>query len=352
MAGTVSTPAGSRPRWQFLDVLRGFAVLGILLVNSIDITELGMTRAMEGAAVVPDPVQDALYLTVQTRFVPIFVFLFGVSLWIVLDGARGRARYPWLVMVRRLVGLAVLGGILALVYPGNVLLEYSVLGLVVLPVVALVPRWATLGAGVLLTVVSYALFGGGLAATPGLILLGAGAAAYGLPRLLETSTRGVAVGFALAAVATLPALWWQLSAPGDPRFTTPGGIAGLVMAVGYVTGLALLWRTPARRAIVAVFEPLGRMALTNYVAAAIVMALAARVVDFGHMTTVTPVLLLSVAVIAAQSVLSRLWLARFVYGPVEWVWRTATWLRPAAVLREAPRSRARRTEGTTRADAS
>lgn len=114
---------------------------------------------------------------------------------------------------------------------------------------------------------------------------------------------------------TVPALMWQLTTPGDPRFTNPGGIAGLVMAVLYVTGLALLWHTPARRVIAAVFEPLGRMALTNYVAAAIVMALAAQLVDFGQMTSVTPVVVLALVVIAVQSVLSRLWLTYFAYGP-------------------------------------
>jgi uncharacterized protein len=326
--------AETRQRWHFIDSLRGFAVLGILLVNAIDIISPGMDRILAGGAIVPDPVQGALYLTVQTRFVPIFVFLFGMSLWIVLDGAHVRSPRPGLVLVRRLLGLAAIGGLLMLVYPGNVLLEYAVVGLLMLPVVYFAPRWVTLGAGVALTAVAYAMFGGGLAGTPGLVLLGAGAAALGLPRVLETSRKTVAVAFSVAAVLTVPALVWQLTtAPGDPRFSNPGGIAGLVMAVLYVTGLALLWHMPARRVIAAVFEPLGRMALTNYVGAAIVMALVAQLVDFGQLTSVTPVVVLSLVVIAVQSVLSRLWLKHFVYGPVEWLWRSVTWLRPAAFRR-------------------
>ncbi|MFJ3404892.1 DUF418 domain-containing protein [Promicromonospora sp. NPDC090134] len=325
---------GTRPRWRFLDSLRGFAVLGILLVNAVDITRLGMARVMEGGAPIQDPVLDALYLTVQTRFVPIFVFLFGISLWIVLDGARARAPRPWLVMVRRLVGLAIIGGLLMFVYPGNVLVEYGVAGLLMLPVVALTPRWVTLAGGAALTIVAYAVFGGGLPSVPGLILLGAGAAAYGLPRALESSGRTVAIVFAAAAVLTVPTLVWQLNASvGDPRFSTAGSVAGLVMAVLYSTGLALLWRTPARRAIAAFFEPLGRMALTSYVGAALVVALTAQVVDFGHMTSAAPVVVLALVLIVVQSVLSRIWLRHFVYGPVEWLWRTATWLRPASMRR-------------------
>ncbi|MFD7307094.1 DUF418 domain-containing protein [Promicromonospora sp. NPDC059942] len=329
------TPTGTaRPRWRFIDSLRGFAVLGILLVNAVDITRLGMARVMEGGAPIQDPVLDALYLTVQTRFVPIFMFLFGISLWIVLDGARARAERPVLVLVRRLLALSVIGGLLMIAYPGNVLIEYGVVGLVVLPVVAFAPRWVTLAGGAALTAVAYVMFGGGLASVPGVILLGAGAAAYGLPKALESSGRAVAIVFAAAAVLTGPALYWQLSTPGgDPRFSTAGSVAGLVMAVLYTTGLALLWRTPARRAIAAFFEPLGRMALTNYVGAAIVVALTALVVDFGHMTSAAPVVVLALVLIVVQSLLSRLWLRHFVYGPVEWLWRTATWLRPASMRR-------------------
>ncbi|WP_165362705.1 DUF418 domain-containing protein [Promicromonospora panici] len=338
MSATVSADrpqTTTRQRWRFIDSLRGFAVCGILLVNAVDITQVGMARLVEGGAILTDPVREALYLTVQTRFVPIFIFLFGMSLWMVLDGARTRSPRPGLVMVRRLVSLTVIGGLLMFAYPGNVLLEYGIVGLLMLPVVLLAPPRVTLWAGVVLTVAVYALAGGGVASVPGLVLLGAGAAALGLPRALETSGRTVAVVFAVAAVLTGPALLWQQTTQGDPRYSTPGGIAGLVMAVLYATGLALLWRTPARRAIAAAFEPLGRMALSNYVGAAIVMALTPLVVDVGYMTSVAPVVLLSVAVIVAQSLLSRLWLRYFAYGPIEWLWRTATWLRPVAFRRAA-----------------
>ncbi len=145
--------------------------------------------------------------------------------------------------------------------------------------------------------------------------------------------------FASAAVLTGPALFWQMTtSSGDPRFSTAGSVAGLVMAVLYTTGLALLWRTSARRASAAVFEPLGRRARTNYVGAAVVVALVAQVVDFGHMTSAAPVVALALGLIVVQSVLSRLWLRHFVYGPVEWLWRTATWLRPAAMRRRAEAS--------------
>ena len=44
-------------------------------------------------------------------------------------------------------------------------------------------------------------------------------------------------------------------------------------------------------------------------------------------------LLLAVAILAVQSVLSRLWLRSFRYGPLEWVWRSVTWWRPVTLRR-------------------
>ncbi|WP_186317780.1 DUF418 domain-containing protein [Curtobacterium sp. 9128] len=134
----------------------------------------------------------------------------------------------------------------------------------------------------------------------------------------------------MATTASVPLLWAQLAeGSGDPRFSVVGGIAGIVMAVAYTTGLALLWRTPLRSALAAFAEPLGRMALTNYVVAAVVFAVLGAAVDFVSATAVWPVVLIGAVLIVLQSIGSAAWLRRFAYGPVEWLWRTATWLRPA-----------------------
>jgi len=324
---TSSTASAPSTRWRLVDSLRGFALAGILVVNIPDIARLGYELLyVERIASVSATV---LQFTVQTRFVPIFVFLFGLSLFLVMQGAlrrsAGRRGPAAVALVLRLAALLVIGMLHSLLYPGEVLREYAVVGLVLIPVVLFAPRWLTLGLGLALTLVAYGLYGGGLPALPGLMLLGSAAAAYELPRILERGGRAVMITFLVAALATAPALLWQTTQPGDPRFTTAGGVAGLVMAVLYVTALSMLWKTGARRIIAGVFEPLGRMALTNYVAASIVVVIVALFVDFTHMVTPLPAIALGGAIIAVQSVLSRVWLSHFAYGPVEWVWRMVTW---------------------------
>ena len=325
------TPTPASTRWKYLDALRGIAIAGILFVNIPDLTRLGYELSPDQRQ--PSFAQDVLHFTVQTRFVPIFTFLFGMSLVFVVRGARSRGRRAWLAVLCRLVVLFGIGWLHGLLYPGEVLLEYAVFGVLVAPLILFTPRLVQLLLGAALTVTALAFLGGGSLISPGLMLLGAAAASNGLPQLLNHADRRVSYAFAAAAALSVPAIWWQTTEQGDPRFGTGGQVAGLVMAVSYVTATSLLWATNVRLVIAAVFEPIGRMALSNYVGASLVIYPVGRWLDFPHAPTPAPAILLAVCLIAIQSVLSRVWLSRFRYGPLEWLWRIATWRQPVRLHR-------------------
>lgn len=324
------SPDRARGRWVFLDVLRGVAIAGILFVNLPDFTRLASDAVLDERK---PPAEWALDLFVQTRFLPIFTFLFGLSLMLVADSARRRGRRPWLVLGCRLIALLGFAGLQELIYPGTILLVFAVAGLLVLPAVVLTPRGVQLALGVVLTTVAYAGFGGGVPAAPGLMLLGAAAAGFGLPAALEHAGRRVWIALGVGIVLCLPALAWQLQYQGDPRFSHAGGIAGLVMGATYVAALAAAWSTRARRPLRAVFAPLGRMALTNYVAGSIVGVVVGQALGFRNDPDPNRAILVALAILIVQSVASRWWLARFRYGPLEWLWRTLTWLEPVALRR-------------------
>ncbi|WP_285038883.1 DUF418 domain-containing protein [Plantibacter sp. lyk4-40-MEA-4] len=332
-------------RWALIDSIRGFALAGILLVNSVDITEVGSRLATAGQLREPEPTRVILDLFVQTRFVPIFAFLFGMSFRFVLDSARRRtgSHRPWAMTLRRMLCLILIGAALALIYPDNILFEYGIIGLVALPVILLAPPIAVTVLGGVATIAALVFLGSGTPTLLGLILLGSGCAAFGLPRALENGGRAIVLPFAILLSLAVPALLWQSTEPWDPRFTI-GGAFGIIFAGLYVTGFALLWRTRLRRPLAAVFDPLGRMALSNYVGAAAIFFLLSRLIDFPAMPSILPVVLASLAVIAIQSTFSRLWLRTHSYGPIEWVWRAGTWWK-------RPGSR-RQQEGTTAQPAS
>ena len=98
------------------------------------------------------------------------------------------------------------------------------------------------------------------------------------------------------------------------------------LALGYTAGFALLWRGAARR-LLTWFAPAGRMALTNYLTQTLIQSVLFMgwgLGFYGQMSIVW-VPLLSIAIFAAQVALSKFWLARFRFGPFEWLWRSLTY---------------------------
>ena len=307
-------------RIPFLDMLRGFAIAGILLVNIGDLTgpghDLEPVRSVE-------PAQQILYYLVSCRFVPIFMFLFGISMGLITRGLRQRGQRAWPQLVRRMVALVGVGILHSLIYPGEVLLTYGAVGLVVLPLVLLCSRRVLLIIGLIGTLAAMVM-GGGALALPGMFCLGAVSVPYGLPEYLEVADRRVRIGLWIGLGLGLAALAWQTTEPGDPRFTTAGGVAGMILAAVYVGALSLLWQTRARRLLAAMFTPLGRMAFSNYIGASLIVIPVGLLLNFRSSRTVLPALAVAVVILIVQNLVSRWWLARFSYGPLEWCWRVVT----------------------------
>ena len=138
-ATTVTAPSAPAPgREHAVDALRGFALLGILMVNA------GSFASTYFGAGVVDPafarpvdqaVRWCVALLFETKFYLLFSLLFGYSFALQMDSAQraGSAFVPR--MLRRLVGLALLGLAHAwLLFAGDILVTYALLGLVLLVV--------------------------------------------------------------------------------------------------------------------------------------------------------------------------------------------------------------------------
>lgn len=322
----------SSNRWRLVDTIRGFALAGILLTNVGSLTTLGY--GLEAGEWRSSVGATALDLLVESRFVPIFCFLFGLSLQLIVTSARRRGSSPWPPLLLRLGALFGMGLLHALVFPGDVLRIYAVGGLLILPLAILAPRVIVAVAGVVLLAAGFAV-GGGMATVPGLLALGSASASFGLPAALERGGPRVVRVFAVSALVGAAGAALQLLLGPELSYGFVAESVGMVLSVAYVTGFALLWSTPVRRVLAAAFEALGRMALTNYVSASIVIASVVALVpgvDASERSDPTPGLLLALGLLVVQAVASRLWLTRLSYGPVEWLWRTITW-RSVARLR-------------------
>ena len=304
-----------RPRVRELDALRGFAICGIMVVNTWQFVRAATWSTHEGG-----PVDDVIGTLLQGRFYPIFSLLFGMSFVLFLDSARERTEHPRLALFMRLVVLACFGLLHQTVNEGEVLLPYAAFGLVLLLPLSYLPRWVALAAGLAGVAAAVALVDAWLLIA-GLFPVGMALVRYRpAPRLLVPS-------FAAAAVLAAAALWLHLELrdaldPGIDPYAA-GLVAALFGAAAYALGAVLVAR--ASRAVSAVLEPLGRMALTNYLTSTpfILAALPLLTRDTTHLSVVG----YAAAVLAVQFAFGRWWLRTHRYGPLEWIWRCATWWR-------------------------
>ncbi|MFF5245165.1 DUF418 domain-containing protein [Streptosporangium sp. NPDC000095] len=332
------TTSSGRSRVVALDVLRGFALCGILLANVKPIAH--MIHTTDAMRPVVTAGQDdswlGLGLFVDQRFFPIFSVLFGVGFSLLLDSAGRHAPRPRVLLLRRLLVLLAVGlAHMFLLWRGDILTVYAVVGLVVLLPSTWLPRRAVAWLAAVLVATPLILGGNGVPLVPGLFLLGSVLTRYGVIDRLERSVRVPAALALLFAAGAVPAVWLQVGTRADGAyFNTWFGLAGLLMAGGYVCVLLLALKTPFRPVLLGVFSPLGRMALTNYLSATLLVLGTAHLVggspdDWSSAT----VLLISGAVLVPQWLVSTLWLRRYRQGPLEWLWRWATWARRPSLRR-------------------
>jgi uncharacterized protein len=163
---------------------------------------------------------------------------------------------------------------------------------------------------------------------------------WGLGLGLVGNTIWVITTVLTRAGAFAPASPWVIAA----QF--PIYVGQVAMAGCYLAAILLLSQRPAWRRRLAHLAPVGRMALTNYLAHSFVFVfvfygLGVGLGLLGRVGT-TFCLGLSIVVFVAQIVLSSWWLRRFRFGPTEWAWRWLTYgVRP-------PMRRAMTTPGNAR----
>ncbi|MEV1092739.1 DUF418 domain-containing protein [Streptomyces microflavus] len=394
---SAAEPAAVMPRPHRIvevDALRGFALCGIFLANVLVMAGIeGRGGDGPSASGLDQAAHWLVMMLVQTKFYLLFSFLFGYSTTLQMDSAE-RDGAPFAPrMLRRLLGLFVLGALHAvLLYPGDILTTYAVLGLVLFAARTVDPArmWRAalrvygavaalhllLGAAVALvdtgggdeglaasTAELTAAYRGGPADViranmdawtdilAGLLMMGGMVVAAFLAgfvagrRRLLTGTGtpdrvarlsricgwGLAVGLpggVLMAAGTV--------GPLGARWEIPMFIVGMLTAPAlggaYACGLLLWFTTPRGARLAARLAPAGRMALTNYLVQSLVMALVFTGYGAALYGRVGAAAVLGGALLfyGCQLAASARLMERHRLGPVERLLRAVTlWGRPA-----------------------
>ena len=127
-------------RHRTLDIVRGVAVIGILVVNIGDFALPSAARLNPTAWGGTDPLNLGLWalnwVAFDNKMRGLFSLLFGASLLLVADRARASGRARWAVQGPRLLVLLVLGAAhYVLLWDGDILMLYALVGLLALPFV-------------------------------------------------------------------------------------------------------------------------------------------------------------------------------------------------------------------------
>ncbi len=385
-------PIARRERFELLDALRGFALLGVLLVNLRDLTLFDLLPAAEAALLPTAPLDRGLSIAfaalIDGKAFTVFTVLFGVGFALQMqratDAGHHMRRY-----VRRLLVLLVIGLVHGLLWWGDILRLYAVLGLLLVPLWRLNARtlaWLGFAVAVTLTPFLRPLMNASLPAIApapeataaalaafrseniGVMLAGnlshdlwSRISAWGLPfyvlgRLLIGAALGksgalqdaparlqfwrrllfllLPIGIALTTFLILrehgligfTTGWWRSeSARGLLRMVRSA--APLALGLAYVAAFVLAFQHAGWRRWLRWFAPVGRMALTNYLAQTLIGLAIFYGVGFGigPRFGLVGIVATAAVIFAVQIFASRWWLARYHFGPVEWVWRSLTY---------------------------
>ncbi len=161
-----------------------------------------------------------------------------------------------------------------------------------------------------------------------------------LPMFRRLAFIGLPLGIAMGVAGSLITTHHIAGAERDGFMLSQGLLmfGNLPACVGYVSMIVLMLHGRSPFANVKLLAPFGRMALTNYLTQSLVMGM----IFLGHGLGYWGMgrawqLLVALALCALQVVLSHWWLARFRYGPAEWLWRALTYMKvPAMRIDAAP----------------
>ncbi|MDE7475467.1 MAG: DUF418 domain-containing protein [Duncaniella sp.] len=129
-----AAPVTGTKRHIFLDALRGFALLGVCLANypEFSLYSFQPDEVADGmaSAGVDRVVKFLQYVFIDGKFYTLFSLLFGIGFSIIISHAAERGADGFRIFYRRMVILALIGCThLMLIWSGDILLLYTVLGM-------------------------------------------------------------------------------------------------------------------------------------------------------------------------------------------------------------------------------
>nr|WP_295972509.1 DUF418 domain-containing protein [uncultured Bacillus sp.] len=128
-----SAPISSQERIATIDIIRGFALMGIFLVNMPTFHSPIFLDQYPEYSGIDNWVDILMQMFVQTKFYTIFSFLFGWGFFIFIKRAEQKGLHQYRLFSRRLITLLLLGTVhFILIWYGDILHTYALAGFLLL----------------------------------------------------------------------------------------------------------------------------------------------------------------------------------------------------------------------------
>ena len=400
------TPVQTNEREIFMDVLRGFAILGIFIANLNGFSWYNAEAKATGPFLLPEwdhKIGFLHHMFIEGKFYSIFSLLFGWGIALQFKRADAKEINALPTVKRRLMFMLLLGAVHLLIWSGDIVFFYALLGFVLLPlrkfsnktllvsggILILLPmllyaakmqwHWLNAPAGLLyetgpridtkLTGVTseaeyiayskhagwwdilkgniagffyrygYLFFVSRIPKVLGMFMIGYVLGRSDFYKNIQQHKKVLYIIIVLGLLIGLPANFYlarYMTYFMDDYFNLkPYGLYqtiayafGVVpLALVYVSLFMLSFQTVAGKKILSVLAPVGKMAFSNYIMHSLIGNFVFLGPGLGYSGTVGPVYytLFGIAVFIVQIILSTIWLKYFNYGPLEWLWRSATY---------------------------
>lgn len=407
-APTVAAPTGPSERIQAMDVLRGVAVCGILVINMQQfsmIMQAGFNPTAYGDLTGPNKwVWMLSQIFAHAKFMTIFSIMYGAGIALLTSRLEAKGIRPAGFHYRRSAILIAVGAMHGyLLWSGDVLFWYGMCALLVYLLRGLSPAKLVALGLILFGVPSVLMLMGGLSMPfwpaaaveelragwhPGAEAVRAeldayrggwmDQMAYRAPFTFKMHTFIFGIwalwritGLMLLGVALYK--WGVITARRSYSYYSGMTVAGLLMglpvvafgvaedvahnfsveyskflgsqfnywgslpvSLGYI-GLVMVMSKGSSSILLAPIAAVGRMAFTNYIMQTVICTTLFYGHGFGMIGSIerTQQLIVVLCIWIFQLLVSTIWLRYFCFGPIEWVWRSLTYMR-AQPMRARP----------------
>ncbi|UOR13171.1 DUF418 domain-containing protein [Halobacillus amylolyticus] len=388
-----ATPLKEAERLSWIDAARGLAILGIFMVNVPAFNAPYFLYGGEGhfwPSPTSDAVQTIIDIFFQASFYTLFSLMFGFGLQMMKDRLDQKGLNYRPVLLRRLAILIGFGLIHSfLIWHGDILLSYGLFGLVLFAFFNRSKRtlllWAYSMLAILIIPLTLSLYSirDRLGGFYNLEAINTAKRNYGEGSLLDIWQQNAVDWTYANNVGSIPFLafslipmflfgmyiarerwlhepdqhlvsikkWCGISGVvfllfkagpylyGNPEWfqLLQDNVGGTASAIFYVLSLTLMFRTNRGRKMLNPLRWVGCMSLTNYIFQSLVCFVLFYSVGFGLYGQISPSLsvIIVLVVFTSQVFLSKAWLNKFRFGPLEWLWRTLTYRKKQPLRRES-----------------